>query len=377
MELELARRAALVGRLEREAPQVDGQALDRLLEHPLAEGVDPPGDVGAPVAQLGEVAPGPVLTPAVASSLGAAATRPEQGDPRVLVAGLARRGGPRGPGRRGGRAGDRRRRSSGRGRAHLVGLVEQRHQRLVPGLDLDGRAGGLGDGQVPVLVEGEGDQAQVVDADPCGRGEEERVLDSRVGEQPVDEAAPPVVEGDGRRHLVEHLDAWGQPRLDGVLDQQPLGEAVERADGGAVELAQCLDAVGGDGRCGAGRAVAGPRSSCPWPVSPWVSRARVELVVEAPAHAVAQLGCGLLGERDGRDLVEARGAGDDQLGDALDEGARLPRPGGRLHEQRLVERLRDAVARRLVGRIGRRGVGRRGVDRRGHAGTSSGSASAA
>ena len=189
------------------------------------------------------------------------------------------------------------------------------------------------------------------------------MLDSRVGEQPVDEAAPPVVEGDGRRHLVEHLDAWRQPRLDGVLDQQPLGEAVERADGGAVELAQCLDAAGGDGRAGAGRAVAGPEVELALAgVAPGVAGAgALELVVEAPAHTVAQLGRGLLGERDGRDLVEARGAGDDQLGDALDEGARLPRPGGRLHEQRLVERLRDAVARRLVGRIGRRGVGRRGV----------------
>ncbi len=135
---------------------------------------------------------------------------------------------------------------------------------------------------------------------------------------------------------------------------------------------------------GAGRAVAGPEVELALAgVAPGVAGAgALELVVEAPAHAVAQLGRGLLGERDGRDLVEARGAGDDQLGDALDEGARLPRPRGRLHEQRLVERLRDAVARRLVGRIGRRGVGRRGVGPRGagwrgHAGTSSGSASAA
>ena len=199
----------------------------------------------------------------------------------------------------------------------------------------------------------------MVEADAAGGGQEQGVLDGGIGEQAVDETAPAVVEGDRRGDLVEHVDPRRQPGLDGVLGQQPLGEAVQRPDGGAVEL---VERRGHPPR----HVVAG-------------RRLRLQ-VVEAAADPVAQLGRGLLGERDGGHVLEPCPTRGDQLDDAVDQGARLSRPGRRLHEQRVVEGLGDAVACRLVGWVDRRGDGRRGRvgGGGGHgAAASSGSASSA
>jgi hypothetical protein len=109
---------------------------------------------------------------------------------------------------------------------------------------------------------------------------------------------------------------------------------VERADGGAVELRQRLaaafDLLGFGGR--------GGRTG-----------------LQGAPHAVAQLGAGLLGEGDGRDVAQLDLAGPHEGHDAVDQRRGLPRPRAGLHEQRGAEIGRDPGAGLLIGRGGGRG----------------------
>ena len=92
--------------------------------------------------------------------------------------------------------------------------------------------------EVPRRLEGEGQRAQLVGSTPARAQQEDRPLERGVGEEVVEDAGPTPVEGDGGAHLVEDLDAGRKRGLHRVLEQQSLGEGVERADGGAVELAE-------------------------------------------------------------------------------------------------------------------------------------------
>src|SRR5699024_3102536 len=74
------------------------------------------------------------------------------------------------------------------------------------------------------------------------------------------------------------------------------------------------------------------------------------LLGERLADAVAQLGSGLLGEGDGRDLAELGCAGEDELEDPVDQGRRLSRPGTGLHEEGVVQVVAYAIPLVLVGR---------------------------
>ena len=71
--------------------------------------------------------------------------------------------------------------------------------------------------------------------------------------------------------------------------------------------------------------------------------------LELAADPVAELGAGLLGEGDGGDGPQLGPARRDQGHDPVDEGARLPRPRPRLHEQGGAEIAGDAVPGALVG----------------------------
>ena len=124
-------------------------------------------------------------------------------------------------------------------------------------------------------------------AAPARRGvgverEEQRALERGVVEQLVDEAGPALLERELRRDVVEHLDARREPGLDRVLGEEPLRERVQGGHRGAVELLE---------RAAAARA---PRRPC---------RRRAARSLERAADAVAQLGRGLLGERDRGDLA--------------------------------------------------------------------------
>jgi hypothetical protein len=115
-----------------------------------------------------------------------------------------------------------------------------------------------------------------------------------------------------------------------VLTEDAPGEAVERADRRAVEVVE------------GGAAAQGPLTVA-------FGRGRSGLVVELLAHPVAQLGGGLLGERDGGQLVDARGAGGDEADDAVDQCTGLARARSRLHEESGVQAVGDVVAGSLVG----------------------------
>ena len=224
----------------------------------------------------------------------------------------------------------------------VAGAGQLAQQGVEPRRPLRGLGGigwRLGFGKVPVVVEGEGDDAERGEPHPRRRGEQQRALDRLGGQQLVDETGPAVVEGHGRRHLVEHLDPRRKPGLDGMLDQQPLSEAVQGADGGAVEVVKGLGTALGDPGIG----------GAPGPF---------ELAFELASHAVAQLAGRLFGERDGGDGVDAGGARGDEVDDPSHQLPGLARPGARLHEQRVAQRRPDAVTRCAVGlrRAGRHGV---------------------
>ena len=160
-----------------------------------------------------------------------------------------------------------------------------------------------------------------------GEQEQERALERRVGEQLLAERAPPPLVLDAGADLVEHLDARREAGLDRVLGQDPLGERVQRADGGAVELVERRAAAARRRRgrppparsCRARRTRS--RSSAP--------AFSVNVMAAIAASSTAPLG--------------------DEGDDAVDEGGGLARAGAGLDEQRLVERVDDAVAGGLVG----------------------------
>src|SRR5262245_65572753 len=96
-----------------------------------------------------------------------------------------------------------------------------------------------------------------------------------------------------------------------MLDQEPLGEAVEGADGGAVEIVES-----------AGAAVDHDRvARAPRPF---------EFGLDPAPDAVAQLAGRLLGERDRGDGIDAGGDGGDEVDDEPQQLQGLPRTGPRI-----------------------------------------------
>ena len=193
------------------------------------------------------------------------------------------------------------------------------------------RRGALGPSEeVPVVLEplGDGPQLRVRDAElqPQRQGPLELGPFDELGVEGPEALVEVELGGD----LVLHGDRRREPSLEGERGEHPLGEGVQRAQGGLVEVVE----GGGEARRGALLAD-GP-------------------LLERHPDAVAQLVGGLLRERDGGDRLDRRTRGDqghhpvDELG-----GLAGPGPGG--HEQGRVEVVRDALPDGLVGqRRGRR-----------------------
>ncbi len=164
-----------------------------------------------------------------------------------------------------------------------------------------------------------------------GEENEHRRLELGVVEHLVDELAPARFERNSRGDLVAHRDARRQTDLDRELREDALREGVEGADRGGVEVVERGSAPGADDR---GR--------------PLVVGEAPELVTDA----IAQLGRGLLGERDRGDRVNRRGkigpVGRDERDDAVDQGLGLARARAGLDEQRRVELGADCIARGFV-----------------------------
>ena len=119
------------------------------------------------------------------------------------------------------------------------------------------------------------------------------------------------------------MPRW-EPGFDGVLGEEPLRERVQRRHRGAVELLE-------------GELAARRRDG---------SSVAARRLLERPADPVAQLGRGLLGERDRGDLAHGHVAARDQRDHPVDQRLGLARSRARFDEERLVERLDDRGARR-------------------------------
>ena len=145
---------------------------------------------------------------------------------------------------------------------------------------------------VPVLVELDRQPLEILEPQPERERSGEQRLVIGVGEEPVDETAPAFVEVDGRRHRIAHLEARRQAGFERELDEDPQGEAVERADGRIIDGVERIEATSRP--IGPPCRLAG-RGGC--------SR-REGLPLEAPADAVAQLRGRLLGEGDGGELAD-------------------------------------------------------------------------
>jgi hypothetical protein len=137
-------------------------------------------------------------------------------------------------------------------------------------------------------------------------------------------------------HLVQDLDTRWQPGFDGVFGEQSLAEAVDRRDGGFVEVVER-------------RPGTVPFQAVPAPVRQ--SHERL-------ANPDPQLQRRSLGERDRREGVKAAGSRCEQPNDPRHEGRRLAGAGAGFHEERRVEAMIDRVTRRIVAEA-RTAVGRR------------------
>ena len=186
-----------------------------------------------------------------------------------------------------------------------------------------GRDTGLN--QIPVVVELDGQPAQMVQPHPARLQHQQQPARVEVLQQSLDETLPALLHLDPGADLVQHLHPGREASLHRVLAQDAQGEGVEGADRGPVQLMQ-----GGGGR-GLVR-VAG------------VGLDRLQ----AAADAVPQLGGRLLGEGDGHDALHGRPGPDQQL-DPVDQGPGLARPGPGLHEQGAVPLGGDHVPDGLVG----------------------------
>ena len=186
--------------------------------------------------------------------------------------------------------------------------------------------------EVPVVVQELGDAAQVVEPGAAREQDQQRRLELGIVEEIVTGAPPPLVEREQRRDFVVDFDTRRQAGLDRERGEDPLRERVERADRGVVEVVEGVVAA--------------------------IARDRVERVVagavlELRAHTIAELGRGLLGERDRGHASHRHGevgtVDRDQLDDPIDQDRRLPGARAGLDEEHLVEARAHRFARGAVG----------------------------
>ena len=157
------------------------------------------------------------------------------------------------------------------------------------------------EGQIAQPLESEA----ALDRLPHGLGR--RRVRQRFGEP----CLPGAVEEEAGGERIGHREARIHAGLDGALAQEPGRERVDRPDPGGLELPERL-------------VEAGPGQLAP--------------------EAHAEVGGRLLGERDGRDLAEARSPAPDEVHDATQEERGLPAAGRRLDQERGVEILDRAAA---------------------------------
>ena len=191
--------------------------------------------------------------------------------------------------------------------------------------------------EVPGVVEGLRQGAQLARIDSRRVEQQEGALELGVVEELVERSGEPSIEGHAGRDLVEHLDLRGELRLDRVLAEDPLREGVQRADRGPVELPQRLAAAPGLLRSGSSGSAA--RS--------WSSR-RMRSRSSAPAFSV-----NVIAAIDRSSTAPL----DHERDDPADQRGGLARSGARLHEQ--GARRSVAMRSRAAWSVGGHGCGHR------------------
>ncbi len=89
---------------------------------------------------------------------------------------------------------------------------------------------------VPVGVQGPRHGGQIGVAQPGREPKDESALGVGFVEKGVGIVVPALLEVSGVGRVVEHLEPRGETGIDAVLDQDALGEGVQGADGGVVDL---------------------------------------------------------------------------------------------------------------------------------------------
>ena len=164
-------------------------------------------------------------------------------------------------------------------------------------------------------------------------GGPERILRLRVVERLVEPLRPSSVERDVGLDLVTDVESRREARLQWTLAQQTARKAVQRLDGGLIEVVHGVRAP----------------FALRW-TFPRIDGGPFELLRDA----LAQFGRGGLSERDGRDAAHARPSCRYEGDDTPDEARRLPRARARLDDHVLVEAFDDRVTGGPVGRDGHR-----------------------
>lgn len=188
---------------------------------------------------------------------------------------------------------------------------------------------------VPRSPERSRDRTQVAQLQPQRETAQQMLAHLGVIEQAVDEVAPRVLGTLIASSGFGHGEARRQAGFQGRLRQDPGREAVQ---GGQHSVIQ-----GGQPDC---------QASLPFGVvlEPGIPAVLVRL--QALAHPVAELGGGVLRERDGGQARHGgESSGGDQVHDPGDQGGRLARARTGFDEQDLLELGADRVAGVLVDRI--------------------------
>ena len=159
---------------------------------------------------------------------------------------------------------------------------------------------------------------------------EHRLFERGILEQLVQLDLPALAELDRGVGVIDDLETGRQLRLNRIEREDSRCERVQRLDGGVVELLHCpLDSL----------ALFRCERTHTFPVQGFIQRL---------AHAIAEFGGCLFGERDRGELIGLDLASDDQVDDSVDHRGGLTGAGAGLDEERLAEIVGDAIALSLI-----------------------------
>ena len=176
----------------------------------------------------------------------------------------------------------------------------------------------------------QGHGTQVVELHSSVEGIEQVIAQRWVFQEVIQEQRPPFGKVKRGLALVDHAVSRRQSGLNRVHAQDSSGEGVQRLDCRGIEV------FGGLGESFAEQGIG----------------LRLAALIQSFEHAVAEFGCGLLGEGDCRDPIGGDLAARDQVDDPAYQRFGLARACAGLNEQGLIEAFADAISLGLIQDIG-------------------------